>query len=467
MKENLWGICLTFLYVKTCVSLPSSDKVLAEVGKDVSLPCGKDTNGDIIWLKDKIPVIKYIKERKTYGSNAKDQTRYSVPSHRTNDLSLKDVKMIDSGTYICQYQQTNIRTVELFVFQVSVSPSTSLLLSEDLVMELTSSPSPVPGLVSWEKDGTEQSTDPKLEENNVQLNSKGLYVCRIKIDGGNKLDISRQITVFGFHDPPPIVYTSGKSPVILPWIFNFKIRDKLLLPEVHVEKGFITYQSNVLNQLNVMEGAASWPATSNSRDATQISNDLSIHLLNPEGGLYRVEILLRIGDRKKNLIREVYLASLTVPVSNSDISPNTKVPLECKVDRIDIKWTLCWHQWQTSHEKCGKPGNQIWNTEVTAGNETVVTWTCSVTSGKERLASANVTLAVKPDLLDPSSSLFWVMVGVGIFILLLTVVFITLVIAWKRRVRRARHRAWLLENLHQQRRCECKGFSPQRLKENI
>lgn len=466
MKEKLFGICLTFLYFQTCFSLPSNEKVLvlAEVGKQVSLPCDKNTNGEIIWLKDKILVIKYENARKLYGIMAKDKLRYNIPSHTTNNLAMMDIKITDAGTYTCQYRTSVIRTVELFIFQVSILPSASLLVSEDLVLKLTTSPSSVPGLqVSWEKDGILKSNDLKLEENNVQLNNSP-YVCRIKMEGGNRLDITTEVTVFGFHDFPSILYTSGKNPVTIPWIFNFNIRNKL--SHVHVVEGSISYSSKILNQLSVTEGAASWPARSDLKDAPEKPNDLSVYLLNPKIGKYQMKICLKIGNRIKNLTREVCVANLTVSDSKSDISQDSRVLLQCSVNCIDINEKLCWHHWKTSHEKCGEQGHTSLNTEVTAGNETVAIWTCSLTSGKVRLVSANVTLEVK-SVLDLSNPLFWVTSGVGIFIILLIVVIVTIVIARNRRVRRAQYRAWLLENLHQQRTCVCKGFAPQRLKDYI
>ncbi|KAM3912782.1 T-cell surface glycoprotein CD4 [Leptodactylus fuscus] len=377
-----------------------------------------------------------------------------------------DIKLEDSGNFTCQYGKSS-RTVQLFVFQVLTFPSASLLVSEDLVLELKTSPSSIPGLqVSWEKDGITKLEDLKLEENNMQLNSGGTYICRIKMGGGNSLDITRQIQVFGFHDIPSTVYTTGNNPVTIPWVFNFNIRSKPLVSGVHVVEGSIRYSSQILNQLSDMEGAPGWPTNSNSKNGPEEVNNLSVQLLNPKSGKYQMEILLKMGDQKKNLTREVCVASLTVSDSQSGISPDTRVPLECRVNCLDINRNLCWHQQKTSHEICGQQGQRSLHIEVTAGNETEVTWTCSVTNGKERIVSADVTLEVK-SFMDLSNSLFWVMIGVGIFIVILIVLIITLLIARSRRLRRARYRAWLLENLHQQRRCECKGFSPQRLRENF
>ncbi|XP_056385866.1 T-cell surface glycoprotein CD4 [Hyla sarda] len=465
MKERIFIICFTVLYFHTRLSLASSAKVLAEAGKRVTLRCDTETKGAIEWRMDKEFLIKYIRSQKYSGTKAKDKSRYSVPSHMTNNLIVMNLRIADSGTYTCQNGNSIFRTVELFVFQVSIHPSANILSSEDLVLKLTSLSSQIPGLqVSWEKDGTVKSGGPILEENNMRLNSGGTYVCRIKMDGGNSLDITSNIKVLGFYDNPPIVYTSGKNPVTIPWTFNFPIRKKITYSDIHVEDGSISYSSQIIGKLSVAEGSVSWPATSDSKDASETSSDhLSIQLLNPKSGKYQMHIGLKIGDRRKNLTREVCVASLTVPDSKNDFSPDTIVPLQCRVTCMDSYRKLCWHQLKTGREMCGQEGELSFTTEVTTGNETAATWNCSVTDGKERLVSAMVTLEVK-SFLDLSSTMFWVLLGVGIFIFLVIVVIITIVIARNRRLRRERYRAWLLENIHQKRRCECTGFAPKRLK---
>ncbi|XP_069834965.1 T-cell surface glycoprotein CD4-like [Dendropsophus ebraccatus] len=465
MKENFFVISLTYLCFHTCLSLASDVKLLAEAGKQVSLPCDVQTDGDIEWHMDKGLLIKYFRSKRFHGPRVKDQTRYSVPSHITNNLSLMKVGIDDSGIYTCQTGKSILRTVELLVFLVSIQPSASLFLSEDLVLELKSKPSLVPRLiVSWKKDGTVKSSDHKLEENNVQLNSAGSYVCHITLDSGHSLDITKWIKVFGFHDAPSIVYTTGNDPVTIPWTFSFNLRNKLMISDVHVEGGSIvhSYSSQMISNLSVVSGNVNWLANSDSKDVSEKTNDLNIHLLNPKAGKHYMEIVLKIGDRKKILSREVCVASLTVPDSKSDLSPHTRVPLQCSVTCIDSNSKLCWHQWKTGREMCGQEGHNSFPIEVTTGNETEVIWNCSVTSGNKRLVSAMVTLELKssPEL---SSTLFWVLVGVGIFILLLIVLIITIVIARNRQVKRERYRAWLLENINQQRRCECKGFAPKRL----
>ncbi|XP_075208328.1 T-cell surface glycoprotein CD4-like isoform X1 [Anomaloglossus baeobatrachus] len=464
MKEKFYGFCLTFLCFQTCLSSALGDKILAEIGNTVSLPCNKPSEGDVEWLKGGKTVIKYRGSRKTFGSAAKDAKSYSILSDKTNDLTVMDVNLKDSGTYTCKIQNTEIRTVELFVFEVSVFPSDNLLPSEDLVLDLT--PSSIPGLqVSWEKNGIVMSNSPKLEENNVQLN--GDYVCRLTMDGGNKLNITTRIRVSGFQDFPSIVYASNKSPVTILWIFTFEIRKGPMSSDTHVEEGSISYSSQILNQLSVTEGAASWPEKKEAKEASEKPNDLSVQLLNPKHGRYQLEILLKIGDRRKKLTREVCVAGLTVSDSESDVPVDTNVPLHCNINCIESNQKLCWHQTNTNRETCGQEGKGSLIEEVTVGDEAENTWICSVNDGKKRIISANVTLTLQTDFLDLSNSLFWVTVGVGIFILILIVVIITLIIARNRRMRRARHRAWLLENLHQKRRCECKGFAPQRLRDNV
>ncbi|XP_069612015.1 T-cell surface glycoprotein CD4-like [Ranitomeya imitator] len=468
MKKKLYGFCFIVLYLQTCLSSALRVKILAEVGKHVSFPCNKPPNGDIEWFKEQ-KLLGCRNNRRFFGPGAKDQQRYNDPCHEANDLVVSDLRTADSGTYTCKYRSNVIITVELFIFQVSIVPSANLLPSEDLELNLT--PSSVPGLkVSWKKDGMAMSNDPKLEENNVQSNA--VYECRITMAGGNELIITTPITVFGFHDFPSIVYASDKSPVTIPWIFNFNIRKNPMSSDAHVEEGSISYSSQILSRLSVTDGAASWPRKSDEKEASEKPNDLSVHLTKPKSGKYQMEILLKIGKRRKELRREVCVAGLTVSNSESAVSMDTKVPLHCAINCMESNKKLCWHQMKTNRETCGRDGQSSVNVEVTAGNETKTAWTCSVTDGKNRIISVNVTLSREGDsdltgqsaFLDLSNSRFWAAVGVGIFILILIVVIITLVIARHRRMRRARQRAWLLENLHQKRRCECKGFAPQRLK---
>ncbi|XP_073409061.1 T-cell surface glycoprotein CD4 [Dendrobates tinctorius] len=467
MKEKLYGFCFTVLYLQTCLSSALREKILAEVGNKVSLPCSKPTGGDIEWFKEQ-KILGCRNNKRFFGQGAKDKQRYNIPCHEANHLEVTELRTTDSGTYTCKYLNNVIKTVELFIFQVSVFPSTNLLLSENLELDLT--PSSVPGLkVSWEKNGIVMSNDPKLEENNVQSNA--VYVCRITMDGGNELSITTRITVFGFQDFPSIVYASDKSPVTLPWIFTFNIRKNPMSSDAHVEEGSISYLSQILSRLSVTDGAASWPRKSDEKEASEKPNDLSVHLAKPNSGKYQMEILLKIGERRKKLSREVCVAGLTVSKSESDVSMDAKVLLCCTINCIDRNKKLCWHQVKTERETCGQDGQSSLTEELTAGDDTKTTWTCSVTDGKNWLISANVTggsdLTVQSAFLDLSNPLFWVTVGAGVFILICIVVIITLVIARNRRMRRARHRAWLLENLHQKRRCECKGFAPQRLRDNI
>ncbi|CAJ0965615.1 unnamed protein product [Ranitomeya imitator] len=382
-------------------------KILAEVGKHVSFPCNKPPNGDIEWFKEQ-KLLGCRNNRRFFGPGAKDQQRYNDPCHEANDLVVSDLRTADSGTYT-----------------FSIVPSANLLPSEDLELNLT--PSSVPGLkVSWKKDGMAMSNDPKLEENNVQSNA--VYECRI--------------TMAGFHDFPSIVYASDKSPVTIPWIFKFNIRKNPMSSDAHVEEGSISYSSQILSRLSVTDGAASWPRKSDEKEASEKPNDLSIHLTKPKSGKYQMEILLKIGKRRKELRREVCVAGLTVSNSESAVSMDTKVPLHCAINCMESNKKLCWHQMKTNRETCGRDGQSSVNVEVTAGNETKTAWTCSVTDGKNRIISVNVTLSREGDsdltgqsaFLDLSNSRFWAAVGVGIFILILIVVIITLVIARHRRM---------------------------------
>ncbi|XP_075071632.1 T-cell surface glycoprotein CD4-like [Mixophyes fleayi] len=394
-------------------------------------------------------------------------SRFSVPSHSTNDLKVTNVQLSDSGTFTC-IKEKYFRKVELLVIQVSVNPSADLISSEDLELTIKSSPGTISGLqVTWKKDGESISRDSKLLKKNVQLVDSGSYVCHVKIDGANDVTIDTRIAVKGVVQSSAIVYMAGKHPITLPWIFNFKVRQIPLANEVGTVGGNIAYQSKIIKELTVTSMAASWPETTDLKTPPEQLYNLSVSLSNPNTGHYEMAITLKIGGREKTLLTHVCLAKLAVSASHSGISMESTVNLLCNVTCIDKDHKLCWYHLKIGQEFCGQAGKSNFSKEVTVLPETVGDWTCGVVVGEERKVSANLELEAQPIFLDMSNYLVWVAVGVGVLVLLLIVVTITIMTARCRRMRRARYRAWLLQNIHQQRRCQCKGFASKLLKENM
>ncbi|XP_077323237.1 T-cell surface glycoprotein CD4-like [Lithobates pipiens] len=449
------------LYFHKCVPLDSSKNVITAENKKVNLPCGVASGGNIDWLRGGSLLIRYKGSTK-YGSHAiKDASRFNVQSHATSDLEVSEVQRSDSGIYTCQKDKATIlHTVQLIVFAVSATPSKSLLSSEDLKLEL--SPEKVPGLqVHWTKDEKHLDRGTSLEMKEVDLQSAGQYWCHIKTDGNEELNISTTIRVLGSYSASSgIVYIQNSKPVILRWQFNFRVKSN----EVKVVEGKVTYPSKVIQPLSINGSSVCWLEGCGGN-----AYSLDLHLPNPEIGDYQMEIVLEMEGRRKKLQREVCVANLTVSSSKDHLSMESTVTLLCQANCLDENGKLCWQNTNINREKCGPPGALNVTEEVTVIPETLGNWACRIVVKEKTLVSADLTLGiqVEAEFWNLSGYPFWVTIGVGVLILLLIVIIIVIVAARARRMRRARKRAWLIQNIHQQKRCVCGGFPIQRLKENV
>ncbi|XP_069612016.1 T-cell surface glycoprotein CD4 [Ranitomeya imitator] len=471
MKQKLQRFSLYFLCLQTGVTLGFNEKILAEVGKKISLPCGESRNGDnqdIQWNKDGKMFVRYnaqqaYNRQNTHNKAVPGSDRFNIQPGITNNLETTTVQLIDAGTFTCKKSGSEVKSVELIVFEVSAEPSNILLMSESLKLSVKSSP--VMNFdVSWLKNGVKITDGPNVEVKNITIEQSGNYTCCIKIKDGAQTCFTKAISVKGFTTSPAIVYMSGKKPITLPFIFNFKVRDSPLQDDARAVEGTIKYLSSTVQTLTVTSGAACWPQKCQTKSDPK---DLSASIRSPQSGLYRMEIVLKIGEREKKLQREVCVANITVSTSHNNIVSESNVTLLCGTNCIEKDGRLCWRHENKSYEICGPPGKGKLAKEMTIAPETTGNWTCGVFIGEKRLASTNLTLELQQGFL--SSPLFWLTVVVGAIVFLLIVIILTIMIARHRRVRRARYRAWLLENLHHDRRCECnyKGFAPQRLRQNI
>ncbi|XP_056385177.1 uncharacterized protein LOC130281698 isoform X2 [Hyla sarda] len=452
------------------LSLASNDKIISEVGKKVSLPCGAPSNGeiqDILWNKDGKSFVKYGKFGRT-ASKAPGSERFQFLSG-TYNLETTSVQLTDAGTFSCIKPDKTVTTVELIVFEISAEPSDILIMSENLKLSIKSSPV-MDFSASWLKDDKKIGDGPNLEVKNITVEKSGDYICLIRMKDGNEIRFSKTISVKGFTSSPSIVYMSGERSITLPFFFNFKVRDSPLLDEIRAIEGNIKHVSSTekpFETLTLTSGAASWPPKSEPKsDSKPKPEDLSFYIRSPKlSGLYQMEIVLQIGSRQKKIQRDVCVANLTMSKSHNSISRGSNMTLLCSVDCIDKDVRLCWRHVNKSYDICGPPGKDKLAKEITIQPETSGNWTCGVFTGERWLASANLTLEIR----DLTITLFWVTVAAGVIVFLLIVTILTIMIARHRRARRAQYRAWLLENLHQHRRCECEytGFAPQRLKQNV
>ncbi|XP_040293690.1 roundabout homolog 2-like [Bufo bufo] len=467
MKEKLNRFSLYLLFFLTGLTLVSNEKIIAEVGKKISLPCAVSKNGDITWNKDGALFAKKGRMGLAYGKVSGSE-RFSIASGATNNLETANVQLSDSGTFTCAMVGAVVKTVELVVFEVSAEPSGTLITSENLKLSVKSSPV-VKSEVCWLKDGVKITDGVDLEVKNITIEQSGDYVCHIKMKDGVEAHFSKSISVKGFKSSPAIVYMSRKKSVTLPFMFNFNVKESPLQDDIGAVEGDLKYLSNppkTVQSLVVTSGAACWSLKCQPKMDPQ---DLNLSITSPRSGLYQMEILLQIGGRKKRLHKDVCVANLTVSTSHNNIVTEGNVTLLCGINCIDKDGRLCWRHTNRSYDICGPPGKDNLAKEITVLQETSGNWTCGVFTGENRLTSANLTLEIPLGFLDLSNALFWVTVVAGVIVFLIIVTVLTVIIARHRRVRRARYRAWLLENLHHHRRCECdyKGFAPQRLRQNI
>ncbi|XP_040177486.1 T-cell surface glycoprotein CD4-like [Rana temporaria] len=463
------GVCVCLLYLQTYLSLASGERFLYKAGDRVTVPCGMNSPGDIEWKKNGTRIIK-IEKGKTILGATKDKTnqqRFSVPDGATKDLQISDIVLIDSGNYSCEEKNKASRTVQVLVLQVDAVPSVNLLASEDLMLTIKLPPGTSP-IVSWRRGQKTIADGPILKKDNVQIEDQGTYKAHVEIGDGLRKEIDVKIEVSGFSRSPSIVYISDrKRSLLLPWIFNFGVRKTPLEKEVRVLGGNVSFSSQKIKEMADRGGAGCWEAECDTKISEEQSKDLSFTLTNPKCGPYRMEIHLQLGARKRRLTREVCVSNVTVSASPAFFSMESNVTLACSVTCLDPEGKLCWGSNLIGQKVCGAPGQRTFTKNITAVPETLGNWTCNVLIGGNIAAGANLTLEVTLSLFHPSGALFWVTVAVGVVVLLLLAVIVAVMAARCRRVRRARYRAWLLENLHQQRVCECNGFAPKRLRENV
>lgn len=464
--KKLHGVSVCLLYLQTYLYLVSGESFIYQAGEPATLPCGVSPPGDIEWKKDGERLLKTGKS-KSFGIAMKDkaeQQRFSV-SENTNNLTISKLFFSDSGKYTCQ-RNAESQTVQLLVLQVEAVPSMTLLASENLILTLKYPPGTSPK-VSWWKSGEKIADGPNLKKDNVQIEDRGAYKVQVDMGNGLKKDFDLRIEVSGFYHSPSTVYISGKRPVLLPWIFNFNVRKTPLEKEVRVLGANISFSSQRIREMPDRGGAGCWGPDCDTKLAEDKYKDLSYTLTNPKSGTYQMDIVLQLESRQIRLTREVCVSNMTVSSSPTFFSIESNVTLQCTVTCLEPDAKLCWYYNVIGQSVCGQPGQRTFTKNITAVPETLGNWTCNVLIGENIQTSANLTLKVTLSLFHPSGALFWVTVVVGFVVLLLLVVIITVMAARCRRVRRARYRAWLLENLHQQRVCECNGFAPKRLRENV
>ncbi|NP_001233240.1 cd4 receptor S homeolog precursor [Xenopus laevis] len=460
---------LLFLQMGPSLTSPQIQmQMWTTVGASVIMPCNINTNGDFTWKKNGVTYARRLNSQINYGSLA-ESSRISFP-HETKlknySMQLVNIKLNDFGKYYCDEKLI----INLVIFDISVSPSTNLIASENLNLSINSAPENMMGLrITWETPRRGKIEDKRgITVANVQINDGGTYNCHLWIDGENKATFSRHISVSGFYPSSEIIYISEDSPALIPWVFNFNVRETAVRNKISAVSGSISYSNDkssspsLVSSLTVDSGGACWPERCAESKKEQPDN-LSFHHLKPKAGWYHLEIQLEQEKRKTKLAMDVCLVKLTVSDVPRQLLMEAVVTLTCQASCANDNSTLYWHHENSNTVKHGQRGKPVVSWAITAVPEFMGVWICSVRIGGKIMLSTNVTLELEATFLK-SQSLVWMLVGGG-HPALVGMVTIVILAARCRRKRRARRGAWILMNLDQQRRCQCKGFAPMRLRE--
>ncbi|XP_063291405.1 T-cell surface glycoprotein CD4-like [Pelobates fuscus] len=388
----------------------------------------------------------------------------------STSLEIEKVRLSDAGIYTCE-SNSKSENSELVLFELSATPSADLIMKETLSINIRSSKSEftllwkVPSNIPAVKDLTKNP----LILSNVQPDFGGKYTCTVKMTGSKDVDFTKSIEVFGFLPAPDTVYASG-SPVTLPWKFNFNVQDQPLGDGVKVIKGAVIHSEEkgkdgtIISNLN-LTSATCWPHSCHKKITSGLKSDLSYYLNKPKGGWYHMEITLELKNRRSELSQTICVAAITTsPSPNGKIPLNSPITLSCMVSCMPANGVLCWHKDHENDNTCGQQGDTTIEVELDVLPEYVGNWSCSLLVEKQIMARQVLIIEAALPLQE---IMLWSVAGGATVLLLVAVLIATLAVARCRRRRRARYRAWLLQTLHEQRRCECdsKGFIPRRLQE--
>ncbi|KAM8924723.1 T-cell surface glycoprotein CD4 [Pelodytes ibericus] len=456
-------------------ALPHADtlQVLAEAGNKVTLPCSLSTDRDFTWWRNKNK-IKYKSNGLDFYDGKSFGKRLLIPSMTTNiSLVITNVQLSDSGSYTCEVNSKKENPVQLIILQISAEPSPPLIMSEDLTLTLRKSlgDSNLDIKHSWmvpESGGRKKPDNAeKMVIQNIQIDQGGTYTCHVKANDKTEM-YSMDIRVLGILPAPDTVYISH-SPVYLPWHFNFNVRDPPLVGQLHVIRGGLYYSLEkgenlrLLSNLSVSSGVC-WPHKCHDQKLTpNEKKDLGYHLSKPKGGWYHMVITLELGNRQKQLSQDI--CALHLNATSSPVTGDSQVTLLCKASCMPPSSILRLHQEGIDTAVSGQRGKRSLELVLNVSSETIGKWNCSLFVKDQLMATTHVPLASIEKAISLYRILLWVAVAGAAILLLIIAVIVTLAVARCRRKRRARYRAWLIQTLHQRKRCECKGFASTRLTE--
>ncbi|XP_045682436.1 T-cell surface glycoprotein CD4 [Phyllostomus hastatus] len=207
--------------------------VLGKVGDLVELPCQGPEKKNVLF-NWKYPTGIKILGRSPWNSgfvkgtskmSQRVDSRTSLWDQGSFPLIIRNLQMSDTGTYVCEVENTPKRTVELWVFRLNSSSDTysniRLLAGQSLTLTLDNPPNSHPQ-VEWKGPGNKKkSEDKSLSLSRLGLQDSGSWTCTV-FQSKKTLVFNINILVLAFQKVSNTFYTKVGEPVVFSFPLTFE-----------------------------------------------------------------------------------------------------------------------------------------------------------------------------------------------------------------------------------------------------
>ncbi|KAF6117875.1 CD4 molecule [Phyllostomus discolor] len=207
--------------------------VLGKVGSTVELSC-QGTEKKNVQFNWKYPTGIKILGRSPWSSgfvtgptkmSKRVDSKISLWDHGSFPLIIRNLEMSDTGTYVCEVENTPKRVVELWVFRLNSSLNTyssiRLLAGQSLTLTLDKPPNSHPW-VEWKGPGNKKRGDDKsLSLPRLGLQDSGSWTCTVS-QNEKTLVFDINILVLAFQEVSNTFYTKVGEPVVFSFPLTFE-----------------------------------------------------------------------------------------------------------------------------------------------------------------------------------------------------------------------------------------------------